>query len=233
MPPAIVRGANDWFGHPVAFRVFGASEVPLVTLGFPHDAERAATTDGAVIDYEVRVLDKAGQSLPPGQEGEILARGPAMFMGYADEAQTREAIDADGFFRTGDIGILSEAGALCITGRKKDLIIRGGENISAREIEDVLCRHPAIAEAAVVAMPHARLGEGICAFLVVPGEVPEFAEVAAFVAASGLAPQKRPERVEVIDSLPRTASGKVRKDVLRAMIADTMAGSHPTDSKGA
>jgi len=146
-----------------------------------------------------------------------------MFMAYADEAQTGEAIDADGYFRTGDLGTVSADGALVVTGRKKDLIIRGGENISAKEIEDVLLRHPAIADAAVVAMPHARLGEGVCAYLVVTGEAPGFAEVAAFVAASGLAPQKRPERVELVETLPRTAAGKVRKDVLRRMIAEKIA----------
>ena len=138
VPAEIVRGANEWFGATVAFRAFGASEVPLVTVGYPHDAERAAITDGEVVDYEVRVVDEVGCDLPPGAEGEILARGPAMFMGYADEAQTREAIDADGYFRTGDLGIVTADGALLVTGRKKDLIIRGGENISAKEIEDVL-----------------------------------------------------------------------------------------------
>lgn len=222
VPAEIVRGANAQFGRPVAFRVFGSSEVPLVTLGFPDDPERAATTDGAVIDYEVRVLDDDGHLLPPGGEGEIVARGPSMFMGYADQDQTREAIDAEGFFRTGDIGVVTADGTLRITGRKKDLIIRGGENISAKEIEDVLHRHPAIVEAAVVAMPHARLGEGVCAYLIVRDAAPSFADVSAFVAESGLAPQKRPERIEIVTELPRTASGKIRKDMLRAMIAETL-----------
>ncbi|WP_093316173.1 AMP-binding protein [Sphingomonas jatrophae] len=224
VPPEVVQRANAQFGRTVAFRVFGSSEVPLVTLGFPHDAARAAQTDGAVIDYDVRVLDDQGVPLPPGAEGEIVARGAAMFMGYADEAQTAEAVDADGFFHTGDIGTVAADGTLCITGRKKDLIIRGGENISAKEIEDVLHRHPAVADIAVVAMPHPRLGEGVCAFVVPRGEAPTFAEVAAFVAQSGLAPQKRPERIEIVDDLPRTASGKVRKDVLRRTIAELVNG---------
>jgi acyl-CoA synthetase (AMP-forming)/AMP-acid ligase II len=216
IPAEMVLQANARFGRTVAFRVFGSSEVPLVTLGFPHDAVRAATTDGEVVDYAVKVVDDSGAVLPPGAEGEILARGPAMFLGYADEAQTREAIDADGYFRTGDNGTVDAAGALCITGRKKDLIIRGGENISAKEIEDVLHRHPQVAEAAVVAMPHARLGEGVCAFVIAaPGPPPDFATLVAFVADSGLAPQKRPERIEFVADLPRTASGKIRKDVLR------------------
>jgi acyl-CoA synthetase (AMP-forming)/AMP-acid ligase II len=216
VPPDIVRDANALFGKPVAFRVFGSSEVPLVTLGFPSDAEHAATTDGQIVDYEVRVLNDDGGDVEPGQEGEIVARGPAMFMGYADEGQTREAIDADGFFKTGDIGIVTPENAVLITGRKKDLIIRGGENISAKEIEDVLHLHAAVAEASVVAMPHARLGEGICAFVIARQSVSaDFADLVAFVAQSGLAPQKRPERIEFVTELPRTASGKIRKDVLR------------------
>lgn len=225
IPAEVVRNANALFGRPVAFRVFGSSEVPLVTLGFPHDAELAATTDGEIIDYEVRVLDDDGRDVASGKEGEILARGPAMFMGYADEAQTRDAIDDQGYFRTGDIGLVTETNALLITGRKKDLIIRGGENISAKEIEDVLHRHPQVAEAAVVAMPHPRLGEGVCAFVLAKNEAPGFAELVAFVAASGLAPQKRPERIEFVDDLPRTASGKIRKDLLRETIRTIVAES--------
>jgi acyl-CoA synthetase (AMP-forming)/AMP-acid ligase II len=224
IPAEIVRGANAQFGRPVAFRVFGSSEVPLVTLGYPRDAERAAATDGEVIDYEVKVIDDDGHTLPPGAEGEILARGPAMFMGYADEGQTREAIDDEGYFRTGDIGTVAADGTLLVTGRKKDLIIRGGENISAKEIEDVLHRHPTVAEASVVAMPHARLGEGVCAFVIAkPGAAPDFATLVGFVAQSGLAPQKRPERIEFVADLPRTASGKIRKDVLRDTIRRLLA----------
>ena len=111
-----------------------------------------------------------GAKFPKGTDGEILVRGPAMFLGYADEAQTRESLTEDGFFRTGDIGRITPSGALVITGRKKDLIIRGGENISAKEIEDVLHLHAGIKEAAVVSMPHPRLGEGICAYLIAAGE---------------------------------------------------------------
>lgn len=226
VPPEIVRDANALFGKPVAFRVFGSSEVPLVTLGFPHDGERAATTDGEIVDYDVRIVDDTGVDLPVGQDGEILARGPAMFMGYASEEQTREAIDADGYFRTGDIGHVTAGRALLITGRKKDLIIRGGENISAKEIEDVLHLHPMVAEASVVAMPHPRLGEGVCAFVVPRGETPPaFEALVAFVADSGLAPQKRPERVEIVPELPRTASGKIRKDILRDRIRRLVAGA--------
>ncbi|MDE2404877.1 MAG: AMP-binding protein [Sphingomonadales bacterium] len=223
VPAELIPAANAAFADCRAFRVFGASEVPLVTFGWPHDAHLAATTDGEIVDYQVRIVDGADRDLPDGQEGEILARGPGMMLGYADEAQTREAITNDGYFRTGDLGVRSAEGAITITGRKKDLIIRGGENISAKEIEDVLHGHPAVREAAVVAMPHERLGEGVCAFVIARGAVPTAAELAAHVAASGLAKQKIPERFEFLADFPRTASGKVRKDRLRADIAARLA----------
>lgn len=219
--PEIVRNANDAFGRPVAFRVFGSSEVPLVTLGYQgaRDAELAATTDGAVVDYEVSIVDPGGAAVSPGVDGEILARGPAMFVGYLDPGQTEAALTVDGYFKTGDLGRLTADGAIVVTGRLKDLIIRGGENISAKEIEDVLAQHPAVRDVAVVAMPHPRLGEGVCAFVVAaPGPVPTTAELADFVGASGLARQKIPERFDFVEALPLTPSGKVRKDVLRARL---------------
>ncbi len=218
VPPEVIPAANRAFAHCKAFRVFGSSEVPLVTLGYPDAADErlAATTDGAIVDYDVRIVDDGGQDVPPGSDGEILARGPAMFLGYADQRQTEEAITGDGYFRTGDIGCITPEGALLITGRKKDLIIRGGENISAKEIEDVLHAHPAVGEASVVAMPHPRLGEGVCAYIVLKaGSSVDSEALAAHVEASGLAKQKIPERFEFVDDLPRTASGKVRKDQLR------------------
>lgn len=221
VPPEIVRQANALFENGRAFRVYGSTETPLVTLGWvgPEVAELAATTDGRIIDYEVRIEDDAGNPVPPGREGEIVARGPAMFLGYADARQSEEAFTPDGFFRTGDIGLVTPDGGVLITGRKKDLIIRGGENISAKEIEDALHLHPDVAEAAVVAMPHPRLGEGICAYIIPrPGRRPDMAVITAHMATTGLARQKYPEHVELVDSFPRTASGKIKKDELRRMI---------------
>lgn len=223
VPPEVIPAANKAFDNCRAFRVFGSSEVPLVTLGCPaqKDEHLAATTDGAIVDYRVRVVDDADNELPIGQEGEILARGPAMFMGYADEQQTRDAVTSDGYFRTGDLGCVTHEGAILITGRKKDLIIRGGENISAKEIEDVLHTHPAVQEATVVAMPHDRLGEGICAYVIL-NRAADAAALASHVEASGLAKQKIPERFEFVDDFPRTASGKIRKDALRADVKERM-----------
>lgn len=224
VPSDLIPAANAAFTNCKAFRVFGASEVPLVTFGWPRNELLAATTDGEVVDYDVRIVDHEDADVPAGQEGEILARGPGMMLGYADAAQTAEAITSDGYFRTGDLGVLSAGGAITITGRKKDLIIRGGENISAKEIEDVLHTHPAVKEASVVAMPHDRLGEGVCAYIILHGEA-DAAALAGHVALSGLAKQKIPERFEIVEDFPRTASGKVRKDMLRADVKERLAAT--------
>ncbi|MBC2778929.1 AMP-binding protein [Parasphingopyxis sp. GrpM-11] len=230
VPPSIIRHANTVLDRAPAFRVFGCTEAPLITMGF-HGAdehELAATTDGKIEDYKVRIVDEDGNELAAGEEGEILARGPAMLLGYFDPLQTEEAITDDGFYKTGDLGILTPENAVLITGRKKDLIIRGGENISAKEIEDLLYRHPAIEDAAVVAMPHARLGEGVCAVVVLrPDAELSRANLAEFISQSGLAKQKWPERIELVDQLPKTATGKVRKDVLRSEIARAIATDRP------
>ena len=216
VPADLVRAANAALANPCAYRVYGSSEVPLATQGYLPDRDPglAAESDGQPIDYELLIVDDDERPLAAGNDGEVLARGPAMFMGYADPEQTAAAITASGYFRTGDIGHLTPEGALVITGRKKDLIIRGGENISAKEIEDVLQAHSAVREAAVVAMPHVRLGEGICAYVVLSGSATAD-DLAAHVLAAGLARQKCPERFEFVADLPRTASGKVRKDLLR------------------
>ncbi|MEO0032759.1 MAG: hypothetical protein RIS94_2517 [Pseudomonadota bacterium] len=224
VPADLIPAANAAFANCKAFRVFGASEVPLVTFGWPRDEHLAATTDGEVVDYDVRIVDHEDRDVAPGSEGEILARGPGMMMGYADAQQTAEAITSDGYFRTGDLGVLDANGAITITGRKKDLIIRGGENISAKEIEDVLHTHDAVKEASVVAMPHERLGEGVCAYVILSGAADAEA-LKAHVGASGLAKQKIPERFEFVEDFPRTASGKVRKDQLRAAIKALLEGA--------
>ncbi|MFA7603638.1 MAG: cyclohexanecarboxylate-CoA ligase, partial [Novosphingobium sp.] len=158
-----------------------------------------------------------GKALPAGRIGEIRARGPAMLVGYTDHEAFAQAIDEDGYFRTGDLGLVTERNAVVVTGRLKDIIIRGGENLSPVEIEHALEQHPAVLEAAVVSMPHPRLGEGVAAFIRTHegSELPSLIEVADFLSQCGLAKQKFPERLEYIDDFPRTASGKVRKDRLR------------------
>ncbi|MCM8729794.1 AMP-binding protein [Hephaestia sp. GCM10023244] len=228
VPPDVIRDANTTFAHPAAFRIFGCTEAPLISMGFlgAGEQELAATTDGRVADYDVQILDEHGHPLGRGEEGEIAARGPAMMLGYLDTDQTRAALTEDGFYRTGDLGLLTADDAVVVTGRKKDLIIRGGENISAKEIEDVLHQYPGVAEAAVVAMPHPRLGETVCAFIVAAPEVDVDAQaLMAFVLRAGLAKQKIPERIECRTHLTKTASGKVRKDLLRLEIKESLTPS--------
>ena len=225
VPPALIRRANASFANSCAFRIYGATEAPVVTLGYlgRAAADEAADTDGEIVGYDVRVVDDAGRDVAPGEDGELLVRGPSLFLGYLDPADREGSLDADGYFRTGDIGRIVNGNGILVTGRKKDLIIRGGENLSAKEIEDALHRHELIREAAVVAMPHARLGETVCAYLIATGaERPDVAALAGFLDAAGLARQKYPERVEYVDDFPRTASGKVRKDLLRKRIAEAL-----------
>lgn len=227
VPAELIRRADERL-QGFACRVYGATEAPLVTGGRTAGDDEAigAMTDGRINGYEVRIVDFADHEVVPGAEGEILVRGDGLFLGYTREDATREAFTTEGFFRTGDLGVIGADQTLTITGRKKDLIIRGGENISAKEIEDVLHTHPAIVEAAVVAAPHARMGEAVAAYLRVRGDAsPALDEIAAFVLKAGLAKQKCPELLRTLEEFPRTASGKIRKDVLRHRIREELAGA--------
>ena len=216
--PTLVREAADRLGC-IAKRVYGSTEFPTVTTTGPDDPpERRIDSEGRAIGAaELRIVDEDGGSVPAGGEGEILARGPECFTGYRNPALDAEAFTPDGWFRTGDLGTLDADGYLRITGRRKDIVIRKGENISARELEDLLAEHPAVAEVAVVGIPDAGAGEIACAVLRVrPGATaPTLAEVAAHLTARGLSRRKLPERVEVVADFPRTASGKVLKRALR------------------
>lgn len=223
VPPESIRRANEQFENCRAFRVYGSSEVPTVSLGVRARAEidLGAITDGQIAGNEVRIRDLAsGVTLQAGQDGEISVRGPEVMLGYTDWQQTLDAFDAEGFFHTGDIGRVNEQGYLTITGRQKDMIIRGGENISPKEVEDVLHRHPDISEVAIVAIPNTRLGEGVCACIVPrPGAMINVETLAAFLEGQRVAKQKWPERVELMNEFPLTPAGKVRKNVLREQAA--------------
>lgn len=213
-----------------AMRVYGSTEAPLVTKGSPGRADLglAAETDGKISKFDVKVVDLSGKSVPAGESGEVLVRGPPLMIGYTNPRDTEEAFDAEGYFATGDIGIVTVDGALIITGRRKDLIIRGGENISPKEIEDAIALHPAVREVAVVAMPHPRLGEAVCAYIIVNqgSEAPALMDLVELLEQQGLARQKFPERLEYLDSFPRTASGKIRKDLLRDALKASLAIRH-------
>jgi acyl-CoA synthetase (AMP-forming)/AMP-acid ligase II len=223
VPPELILEAARHFPHCIPFRTFGATEAPTMTAGptSRDDMRLAAETDGKLLRCEVKIVDVAtGQRLGPGQEGEILVREPSMALGYARDQDNDDAYDEDGFFRMGDLGRLVEEDHLVCTGRKKDLIIRAGENISAREIEEILFASPLIEEVAVVSMPSKRTGEAICAFIVLASDVSlDLSDVAALVGAAGLARQKTPEHLVIVGALPKTASGKVRKDQLRQIAA--------------
>lgn len=230
VPPELIRRVSRVLGNCKAFRVYGSSEAPVITLGYPgHGHERlAAETDGEVIDYEVKVVDVDGQPVGAGVEGEICARGPGLFLGYADPADTSGAFDSEGYYCTGDVGYRTAEGAIVFTGRIKDLINRGGEKISAKEVEDLLHQHPGVLQAAVVAMPHARLGETVCAYLIVnPGTEVTLEAVSRTLAAAGVARQKCPEKLIVVDEFPKTASGKIKKDLLRQDAKQRSAGAQP------
>jgi acyl-CoA synthetase (AMP-forming)/AMP-acid ligase II len=219
VPPSLIYEAAERFPNCIPWRNFGATEATTMTAP-PRSRDYiryGAETDGRLHHCEVKIVDVAsGQPVEPGEEGEILVREPSMALGYARTEDNAGAYDAEGFFRMGDLGRLIEGDHIVCTGRKKDLIIRSGENISAKEIEDVLLRSPRIREAAVVSMPSQKTGEAICAFIVAEeGEQFGMPEVSAMVQEAGLARQKTPEYVQLVDSLPKTASGKVRKDVLR------------------
>ena len=220
VPPALVRRA-DAAGVP-AFRSYGLSEHPTICTGTCDDPlVKRAETDGRLLaGDEVRIVDARGNDRPAGQDGEILSRGPELFLGYTDPALNATAFAPGGWFRTGDVGRLDSDGYLVVTDRLKDIIIRGGENISAKEVEDLLFTHPAVAEVAVIPTPDAALGERVCAVVVTrTGSSFDVEAARALFAAAGAARQKTPEMIMVVDELPRTPSGKVRKDVLRAQAA--------------
>jgi acyl-CoA synthetase (AMP-forming)/AMP-acid ligase II len=204
------------------YRSYGLSEHPTVSRGAPEDPlEKRLTTDGRLCPgVEVMIVDDDGQPVATGGEGEILSRGPERFLGYRDSALDAGVLLAGGWLRTGDIGRLDAEGYLAITDRKKDIIIRGGENIASREVEDILALMPGVKEAAVVGMPHPTLGEKVCAFIVADaGTDLGLEHVSAHFRARGVARQKTPERIILIDELPRNAAGKVLKPVLRARLA--------------
>jgi acyl-CoA synthetase (AMP-forming)/AMP-acid ligase II len=201
-------------------RSFGSTEHPSITGSQPDfPREKRINTDGRPLPgVEIRLVDDDGKDVEVGMPGEIWSRGPDCFVGYTDAAATAAAFSPDGWFMTGDIGVLDADGFLAITDRKKDIIIRGGENVSAQEVEELLLRMPDVAEIAVVAAPDARLGEVGCAFfrMQTGREAPSLPEVREFLERAGLARQKWPEHVRTVENdFPRTASGKVQKFVLR------------------
>jgi acyl-CoA synthetase (AMP-forming)/AMP-acid ligase II len=201
---------------------YGMTEAPIVSqndIDAPDESKRhgeGTPTEGV----DMKMIDRNGNDVPPGEEGEVVVKGRQVMRGYLDSSLDADVFTADGYLRTGDLGRFDAHGAVVITGRLKDIIIRKGENISAKEVEDVLFTHPKVADVAVLGLPDAERGELVCACIVPTdaADPPTRDDVLDFCRAQGLMLQKVPERVEIIDTMPRTPSGKVPKHELRSRL---------------
>lgn len=218
VPRGLAERATRILGTTVC-GAWGTTETCLGTLAAPGD-EPAKTwgTDGRALDgITIRIVDDEGRELPAGVEGNFELKSPTFFEGYLDHPEwTADAFSADGFFRTGDLGIIDESGYIRITGRVKDVINRGGEKVPVSEIEQLLYEHPSVAEAAIVAMPDPRLGERACAFVVLaPHADLDFGGMQKYLNTHQVAKTYWPERLELVDELPRNPTGKIQKFLLR------------------
>jgi acyl-CoA synthetase (AMP-forming)/AMP-acid ligase II len=197
---------------------YGMTEVPMIVQGSPSDTdEQLANTDGAPIHgISIRLVTPEGREVGIDEEGEVRLKGPMVFKGYTDAALDVDAFDEGGWFRTGDLGKMRADGHLALTGRLKDIIIRKGENVSAKEVEDLLYKHPKVAEVAVIGLPDRERGERVCAVVQLAGtDALTLAEIVTFCKAEGLMMQKVPEQLEVVDEFPRGGTGKVNKRALQ------------------
>jgi cyclohexanecarboxylate-CoA ligase len=211
--PSLIRRAAEYFERAVVTRVYGSTEVPVTTVGAPLDPDRAADTDGRAGFAQIALS---------GSGGEIHARGPQMLVGYLHPEDEAGSFDADGYFRTGDLARWVDDDYLVVTGRVKDVIIRNGENIAPKEIEDILIDHPGIAEIAVVGLPDPRTGERACAVIVPTDQPrPDVASLRDFLQTQGVATFKAPEQVVIWKQLPRNDAGKVLKHQIQAALTKT------------
>ena len=224
VPPELIRRFEAETGA-MTCRIYGSTEFPTLSGASSADPMgKRAETDGRPIgSAQARIAGKAATEVSGAMAGALQVRGPELFAGYLDASLNGDAFD-DGWFRTGDLAIIDRDGYVTIVGREKDIIIRGGENISAREIEDLLFNHPLIADVAVVAMPDDVMVERACAYLVLTeGAQLTVEELAAYLDGFRIAKQKWPERVEIVTALPRTPSGKVQKFLLRKDVGERLA----------
>ncbi len=223
VPRALAQRATD-LGITV-YRMYGSTEHPSITgCTYADPLEKRMDTDGRPLPgVDMRLTDPSGNEVELGEAGEILSKGPDLFLGYTDADLTDRAVDENGWYHTGDVGIRDDDGYVSITDRISDVIIRGGENISATEIEELLLVMPGVGEVAVVAAADERMGEHATAvFRMLPDQsLPELTTVRSFLEEAGLARQKWPEEVVELNDFPRTASGKVQKHVLRDQLKST------------
>src|ERR1700758_828609 len=227
IPAAVVKQAGPMLPNVKVLSLYGRSEnLVTTTCSVTDDVSRALNSDGrAVPGSEVKIVDADGSEVPRGTEGDIAYRGPAHMIEYlANPGETAALFTNDGFSRSGDLGVMTEDGYVRITGRTKDIVIRGGMNISVREIEEMLAHHPALQAFSVVGMPDERLGEKVCCFVVTASghDTPTVEDIREFLLTRGLPIQKTPERVVAVGALPMTATGKVLKHELRKDIAQRL-----------
>lgn len=220
VPPALVAASEAAGIH--CCRCYGSTEMPTISQCEPGDPlDKRLNTDGRPNPgVEVRIVDDSGHDVTPGSEGEIAARGAERFTGYTDAALNASSFLPGGWFLTGDIGRIDADGFLAITDRKKDIIIRGGENISSREVEELLLQMPGVRDVAAIGWPDARLGERVCAVLIAdPDAGLTLESIGDHFRQLGAARQKTPEQLVFVDTLPRTPTGKVQKAQLRRELA--------------
>jgi cyclohexanecarboxylate-CoA ligase len=219
VPPEVIRRARARGIR--AMRTYGCSEHPTISGGVADDPDKAATTDGRVHPQNrVRIvdLDDDNRILAAGEIGEIQSRGVELFLGYVNPALDRAAFTRDGWFRTGDTGCLDAEGYVTVVGRRKDIIIRKGENISAKEVEDLIVELPQVRQCAVIGVPDPERGEMVVAVCVLEaGGALQLDDIGAYLTSAGIARQKHPERLELLGALPMNAAGKILKVELRAM----------------
>jgi cyclohexanecarboxylate-CoA ligase len=218
-PPEVHYEVRDEIGGRGVVHGYGMTEVPMISNGSPHDTdEQLANTDGKPVEgADVRIVTLDGRAAAADEEGEVRVKGPMVFHGYTDPALDAEAFDEEGYFRTGDLGRLRADGHLNLTGRLKDVIVRKGENISAKEIEDLLYTHPEVAEVAVIGLPDPERGERVCAVVQLADGADglELSDVVSFCRDAGLMTQKIPEQLELRSDWPRAGTGKIVKKSLR------------------
>jgi acyl-CoA synthetase (AMP-forming)/AMP-acid ligase II len=195
------------------------TECPMIAQGSPRDTDdQLAYSEGAPVHgCEITILRPDGSTADPGEEGEVRLAGPMLFRGYLDPVLNEAAFDEQGRFRTGDLGVLRPDGHITLTGRTKDVIIRKGENVSAKEVEDIVYAHPKVGDVAVIGLPDRERGERVCAVVeTAPGQEPiTLDELVAWCRDAGLMIQKVPEQLVVMDVLPRNATLKILKYQLR------------------
>jgi acyl-CoA synthetase (AMP-forming)/AMP-acid ligase II len=218
-PPALHEEVRAELGGLGIVSGWGLTEAPMLTMGSALDPDdKLATTEGrALPGVLLRTVSLDGVVTGPGEEGELRAKAPQMMRGYLDGSLDADAFDEDGWFRTGDLGVVDEDGFVRITGRVRDVIIGTGENVSAAEVEDLLHRHPKVTDVAVIGIPDAARGEMVCAVVAgTEGDEPlTVDEMVAHLTAAGLGTHAVPERLEVVDAIPRNASGEIAKHELR------------------